>query len=217
MTHGVAFDRSYWDLPIHDYQYSYVDRALKEGYSTLVWDRLGCGESTKDLDTINDLQITLEIEALRELTQLAAQGRIPGVKHVYNDIIHVGHSLGSAMTYNLVSMNPQISKGVILTGFSHVPNFSPQFILGNNFVPVSSIPLAADKYPRGYVGAGSRSGIHTGFFAPGDYNSEVLDNIVTRVTPHGPGEFLSIGLGAGEPNKFTGPVMIITGGEYSRY
>ena len=31
----------YWDIPFHNYNYSYVDNALSHGYHTLSYDRLG--------------------------------------------------------------------------------------------------------------------------------------------------------------------------------
>lgn len=46
-THGLNFDRSYWDLPIESEKYSFVDAAVKEGYSVFFYDRLGVGESQK--------------------------------------------------------------------------------------------------------------------------------------------------------------------------
>ena len=56
MTHGIGFDRTYWDLPVHDYEYSYVARAVDDhGYSTVTWDRLGVGQSSRG-ETINEIQ-----------------------------------------------------------------------------------------------------------------------------------------------------------------
>lgn len=45
-THGLNFDRSYWDLRINPDKYSFVDHAIAKGYSVLFYDRLGTGEST---------------------------------------------------------------------------------------------------------------------------------------------------------------------------
>ncbi|KAJ3482976.1 hypothetical protein NLG97_g7426 [Lecanicillium saksenae] len=47
LTHGVGFDRSYWDYPFANYNYSYVAHALEAGHSTLSWDRLGIAESSR--------------------------------------------------------------------------------------------------------------------------------------------------------------------------
>jgi hypothetical protein len=46
LTHGIGFDKTYWDLEYNNYNYSYVNVALAAGYSTLAIDRLGIGNST---------------------------------------------------------------------------------------------------------------------------------------------------------------------------
>ena len=46
LTHGVGFDKTYWDLEYGSYNYSYVNMALDAGYSTLAIDRLGIGNSS---------------------------------------------------------------------------------------------------------------------------------------------------------------------------
>lgn len=46
LTHGVGFDKTYWDLEYDNYSYSYVNVALDAGYSTLAIDRLGIGNSS---------------------------------------------------------------------------------------------------------------------------------------------------------------------------
>lgn len=46
LSHGVNFDRSYWNPGIHPEKYSFVDFAIGKGYSTFFYDRLGVGEST---------------------------------------------------------------------------------------------------------------------------------------------------------------------------
>ncbi len=46
LTHGIGFDRSYWDLSFNNYSYSYVETAVdRYGFSTLSRDRLGIGMS----------------------------------------------------------------------------------------------------------------------------------------------------------------------------
>lgn len=35
MTHGIGFDRGYWDLSYNNYNYSYVDTVLAAGYATV--------------------------------------------------------------------------------------------------------------------------------------------------------------------------------------
>lgn len=210
----MGFDRSYWDLPAQHGKYSYVARAVDDyGYSTLTWDRLGIGASTKAKDTVNGLQIFIETQALRALTERFAKGDVCGVDHAYDNIVHLGHSFGSAMTYDLVNQYPDISKGIILTGFSQVPDYMGLFALGGSFVPVRSIPSLALKYPKGYVGAGSRMAFQINFFGPDDFDPEILDYMYRHGQPNTPGELLTVGAGGGTVNTFKGAAMIITGGK----
>jgi hypothetical protein len=46
LTHGIGFDKTYWDLEYDNYNYSYVNVALAAGYSTLAIDRFGIGNSS---------------------------------------------------------------------------------------------------------------------------------------------------------------------------
>lgn len=214
MTHGVGFDRSYWDLPYPHDSHSYVARAVDQhGYSTLTWDRLGVGMSSHIDDTVNGLQIFLEIAALRRLTELARAGKLDELvgRHQYHSIVHIGHSFGSAMTYNLVNMYPNISQGIILQGFTQVPNYMGLFALGGNFVPAKEVSVNSLCYPEGYVASGSRAAIQTNFFGPDDVDKELLDLAFNRGQPHTVGELLTVGAGAGIPNVFRGPVMVLTG------
>jgi len=57
----------------------------------------------------------------------------PRVNHTFNKIVHVGHSFGSAQTYILTSMYPNISDGIVLTGFSMNASFVGYFASGGNF------------------------------------------------------------------------------------
>lgn len=94
LTHGVGFDRSYWDLPINNYNYSYVAQALERGYGTFAYDRLGIGQSSHG-EPLNEIQSTLEVAALRALTTGLRDLTLPGIVDSYSKIFHVGHSFGS--------------------------------------------------------------------------------------------------------------------------
>ncbi|KAF5122283.1 hypothetical protein E5D57_012759 [Metarhizium anisopliae] len=74
LTHGVGINRYYWDFSYNNYNYSYVDRALAQGYSTLIYDRLGIGESSRG-DPIQELQASLEVSALHQLTKMLRQSK----------------------------------------------------------------------------------------------------------------------------------------------
>ncbi|KAF4972973.1 hypothetical protein FZEAL_9458 [Fusarium zealandicum] len=210
MTHGIGFDRSYWDQPYNGYNYSYVAKAVDQhGYSTLTWDRLGIGASSKG-DALNEIQVSLEIAALHELTTQARQGSLPCVTAKYSKTVHIGHSFGSVMTYALANMWPDLSDAVVLTGFAHVNAYLPLFAVSNNFIPITDSPLAA-QYPAGYMATASTVSVHINFFAEGDFDPQLLELAYQTGQPVTPGELLTIGGPAMENSSYTGPVLIVTG------
>lgn len=211
LTHGIGFDRSYWDLSYNNYNYSYVARAVGAGYSTLSWDRLGLGNSSHG-EPVNEIQIFLEIAALKALTDRARAGLLCGVPHKHDKTVHLGHSFGSAMTFGLSAMYPDVTDGIVLTGFSQVPQFMAYFALGANFAPVKDIESLADSYDVGYVAPKSSIGVHIDFFGPGDFDPKLLEVATATGQPATVGELLTVGSGPAT-SEFAGPVMIITGGE----
>ncbi|KAF5129786.1 hypothetical protein E5D57_006117 [Metarhizium anisopliae] len=210
LTHGVGFDRSYWDFSFANYNYSYVNRALDAGYSTLTWDRLGIGHSSHGDDPVNEIQIFLEIAALKALTDTARGGQLRGVAHKFNKTVHLGHSFGSAMTYALTALHPDITDAIVLTGFSQVPQFLAYFVLGAHFAPVADNRLLARHYAAGYVAPRDSIGVHINFFGPGDFDPEVLKVATQTGQPAAVGELLTVG-SVPKSSEFPGPVMIITG------
>ncbi|KAL8670558.1 MAG: hypothetical protein Q9168_004906 [Polycauliona sp. 1 TL-2023] len=128
LTHGLGFDKTYWDLPFNDYNYSYIDVAVDQyGFCTLSIDRLGEGNSSK-ADPLSVLQAPTEMSALYELTKMLRNGTLPNVPHAFSKIVHVGHSFGSALSYLLAVMHPTASDGLILTGFSQNGSFLPSTV-----------------------------------------------------------------------------------------
>ena len=127
----------YWDLSFSDYNYSYINVATDQyKYCTLSFDRLGIGNSSHG-EPLNEIQSYLEIAATVQLTQMLRNGTFPGVNHTFEKVVHVGHSFGSAQTYALASMYPNITDGIILTGFSMNSSFVNLFASGANFQQAS--------------------------------------------------------------------------------
>ncbi len=209
LTHGIGFDRSYWDFPVQEYNYSYVNYALQRGYSTLAWDRIGLGESTIG-DPINEIQFGLEVAALAELTRQARGGGIAGLPASFEKVVHVSHSQGSSYTDALTTANPTASDGIVLTGFSHVADFQPWGIIGLHLADAHSKP-GLEKYPHGYLASGDKIAVQTVFFANGQFDTEVLDAAYATTQPVAVGEMATTG--APVVNNMTGPVAIVTGRE----
>jgi len=209
LTHGIGFDRSYWDFPYANYNYSYVREAVDQyGYSTFSYDRLGIGMSSHFTDPVNEGQLWLEVAALRNLTLGIRDGSL-GIEGV-EKIVHVGHSFGSSQTYALTAADPTISDGIVLTGFSQNGSFAAYFVLGSNFIIANTVP-ALSSYVTGYLAPATMQGAQIDFFAPGDFDPNVLTLAYQTGQPVTPGEILTLAGGGPSPNSFTGPVLVITG------
>ncbi|KAL1611949.1 hypothetical protein SLS60_000172 [Paraconiothyrium brasiliense] len=124
LSHGIGFDKTYWDLSYNNYNYSYAKVANEAGYSTLAIDRLGIGNSSHG-DPINVIQAQNEVEALNAVTTLLRAGKIPEIKNHYSKVIHVGHSFGSIQSYWLSALYPNNTDGLVLTGYSANGTFLP--------------------------------------------------------------------------------------------
>jgi len=74
-THGLLFNKKYWDSDYEPENYSYVRAAVAAGYSILTYDRLGTGQSDKP-DAYDVVQAPLEVEILREITLLSRAGQL---------------------------------------------------------------------------------------------------------------------------------------------
>jgi len=120
LTHGAGFDKVYWDFPHNNYNYSWVQTAVNTyGYNTLAIDRLGIGNSSHG-DPLNEIQATLELEALHQVTLAVRNNKLPGINKAggFKKVVHVGHSFGSVLSYALSAKYPESTDGVILTGYS---------------------------------------------------------------------------------------------------
>ncbi|KAL9124757.1 MAG: hypothetical protein Q9175_008184 [Cornicularia normoerica] len=240
LTHGIGFDKTYWDLSYNDFNYSYVDVATDmSGYCTLAYDRLGIGNSSHG-EPLNEIQSFLEVASLAEMTMMLRNGTFPGVKQTFGKITHVGHSFGSAQTYTLVNMYPTISDGIVLTGFSMNATFVGYFGAGSNFEQaylnqpfrfgnlststVESVlnmysltdyvagfsPSSSLDYPAGYLTNANIGANQYLFFLPGFFDLGVLLVGESTKQPVTVGELLTLG-SVPMTNAYAGPVLIITG------
>ncbi|KAJ9133818.1 Ctr copper transporter family protein [Pleurostoma richardsiae] len=210
LTHGIGFDRSYWDLPFNNYNYSYVAEATDQyGYSTFAWDRLGIGASSRG-DPVNEVQAFLEVAALKALSDKLRMGQISGIPCRYSTIVHVGHSFGSVQTYTLTQYYPDVSDAIVLTGFSQNGAFIGDFAFGGNFVAAKAVRTLS-QYAAGYVAAGDVNGVQSNFFAPGQFDPALLYVAYKTGQPVTVGELLTIGGATQFTNSFAGVVLIITG------
>lgn len=86
LTHGIGFDKSYWDLSYNNYNYSYIDVAVAAGYHTVSIDRFGIGNSSH-ADPLK-VQAPSEVSALHEITSMLRNGTFPSVSHKFGKVVH---------------------------------------------------------------------------------------------------------------------------------
>ena len=212
LTHGLGFGKKYWDfrLPTQpdNTQYSYIQSALAAGYSTLSYDRLGCGLSP----TVNPytvIQAPVELAILVSLTTLLREGKIPSIP-APSKVLHVGHSYGSVLTVALASDFHTISDGIILTGFSNSFTYAPLFIAGSTFRLASqNQPSRFHNRSSGYVTWADEFANQYSFFEYPYFEPAVLAYAEATKYPVTVGELISqTGLNT-TAEAFRGPVLYL--------
>lgn len=214
LTHGLGFDKKYWDFRLpsapSNTQYSYIFSALSAGYSTLSWDRLGCGLSSTP-DPYLVVQAPIELTVLSTLTSILRQGGLKdsGVL-TPKKVLHVGHSWGSELSNALAAL-PQgntLSDGLILTAFSHQFQYAGYFIASTNFHLASSDqPHRFSKRSSGYLTWGDKFANQYAFLSYGFFDPEVLAYAESTKYPFTVGEFITQGGLNYNASTFTGPVL----------
>ncbi|KAH7356793.1 Alpha/Beta hydrolase protein [Rhexocercosporidium sp. MPI-PUGE-AT-0058] len=117
-SHGLGYDRRYWDSGVEAANYSFVDFAISRGYSVFSYDRLGTGKSSK-VSGYDVPQSTTQLAILQQLTSLVRNGNYTSAFGRPSKLVHIGHSYGSQLSNGLIATTPGLSDGVILTGLSY--------------------------------------------------------------------------------------------------
>ncbi|TVY40706.1 hypothetical protein LSUB1_G002412 [Lachnellula subtilissima] len=192
-THGLNFDRTYWDSGIQPEKYSFVDYAISQGYSVFYYDRLGILTIFSVSGYINQLPIQTEIA--KQLAQIVKSGRYPGSIGKPKSLVLVGHSFGSSISAAVAASEPDIADGLILTGFSY--NGSNP----NNFALAAQLQIASSQNPAKW------NRLDT---AP-DYDLAVVEYTEYNKAPFAIGELLTVTAIDILPVAFKGVAMVIAG------
>lgn len=214
LTHGLGFDRSYWDFGGEKSQYNYIRVATGAGYSTLSYDRIGNGQSTKsDPYTINQLGIQAQVLAI--LTTHLRNRDIPALQHIPqpHKIVHVGHSYGSELSVALVSNNPTLSDGLILTGFAE--NSTSGLIVSSNFHLARETSRRFANLSSGYLTWGDELSNQYSFLHWPEFSPSILGQAERNKSPFAIGEILT-STATPTASRFTGPVLVSVGSEFAR-
>jgi pimeloyl-ACP methyl ester carboxylesterase len=105
-------------------RYSYIDATLSAGYSILVYDRLGVGQSDKP-DAYKIAQGPIQIEILNQIIVLARAGTFSKMSAKYqhltnpkfDKIVAIRHSLGSIVTSEVLRLYGDVVNVAVLTGY----------------------------------------------------------------------------------------------------
>ncbi|MEO8223759.1 MAG: alpha/beta fold hydrolase [Gammaproteobacteria bacterium] len=133
LVSGAGYGPVYWDFPYQADTYSYVRAALRAGYATFNFYRLGIGESDHPPGFL--LNVDNQAYVLGQLIDSLRR------RHDFSAVFVVGHSFGSVTAIALALARPENVDGIVLTGFAH--NTNPGFITAMR----TGVDVAAFKGP----------------------------------------------------------------------
>ncbi|PVH82273.1 hypothetical protein DL98DRAFT_456751 [Cadophora sp. DSE1049] len=207
LTHGVGFDKSYWDF--FSAAYSYVDAAALAGYTTFSWDRLGVGASEHS-DPIQVIQAPLETAIAHSLIQSLRSGSIAST--AFKNIIGVGHSLGSELTNSLTSNYPADLSAAVLTGFSTDSAGQSTFFAALDLsIARQNSPTRFPLLNNAFLVSNNIASNQFGFFRLPNFDPAVLVAAEATKQTFTIGELFTNAQFMGVAKGFKGPVMIVDG------
>jgi pimeloyl-ACP methyl ester carboxylesterase len=213
----------YWDVELKPDEYSYVDAAVKKGYSVLTYDRLGTGRSEKP-DAYDIVQVPTEVEILASLTKLARSGKLVSSSKVMSattrkasipyfqpsKVVQVGHSFGSYLIAGMLARYGNLTDGAILSSFLitkldrmiDVLHYDHEFAREHD-------PVRFGEYPSGYFVLNTESCLQKLFFRKGAFDSEMLTYAERIKAPEAVGEYASEGTSPlSQAAEFRGPIQV---------
>ncbi|KAL5315096.1 hypothetical protein ACEPPN_017747 [Leptodophora sp. 'Broadleaf-Isolate-01'] len=225
LSRGLNFDRSYWDPEVSKEKYSFVDWVLARGYSVFYYDRLGVGKSTLVSGYVN--QASIQIAILEELATSVKAGKYTGGFGTPKSLVLVGHTFGSVISAALVTADPSIAEGLVLTGFSFngtngagfLEAFQPRIASGESSnghlwtldISPQRISTLMSTCKRISAPLTRQTANRTKFFKALDYDVGIAKYAHRNRQPFGINEATSGGLVDVAPVNFTGPAMVIAG------
>jgi pimeloyl-ACP methyl ester carboxylesterase len=209
LTHGVGFDKSYWDFGGPDGGYNYVRAATDAGYATLHWSRPGTGKSSSG-SPYSILQADIQAAVLIEITKQFRSGELHAeLPKPTGKTFHVGHSFGSVMSNSLIVKTPELSDGVVLTGFSHNKTFGYGFPTSTLFhLAKESCPEVWGNLSTGVLVWGDELGLQYAFFKHPYFEPKVLAAAEATQAPFAVSELLTLWNPSLVALHFKGPVLV---------
>ncbi|KAI5271244.1 alpha/beta-hydrolase [Aureobasidium subglaciale] len=206
LTHGIGFDRYYWDFAPG---YSYVDYAVGQGYATFSYDRLGVGKSATP-DPVQVVQGPLEASIANQLALSLRNSAFANAN--FSTVIGVGHSFGSAITQSVTHNHPSTFDAAILTGFSGNQTAIAAFVTALNLqIASQNQPYRFSGLNNGYLVDYSAVSNQYGFFRSPNFDPAILAAGEAAKGTVTFGELFTQAAIAGVASNFTGPVAIVNG------
>ncbi|CAF1382545.1 unnamed protein product [Adineta ricciae] len=222
--HGYTYDHTYWTFPYQSPNYSYVNYVIENSGGDIVIlniDRIGIGLSSKPLAT--DITVDANANVISQLITNLHNGMSQNVQFV--DIVLVGHSLGTLISWKIVSQSAynRYVRGFIATSWLHLPN-----PIGTTAVVTLSYPTQLDpkfsqqSLPIGYLTTNRLNHTRQYLF----YNINDTDPNVIQVDEETKqtgtaGEIATFGLAYSPTVTLVMPsnisVLVVVGGHVTRY
>ncbi len=204
LVSGSGYGSVYWDFPYQADTYSYVRAALRDGYATFHFDRLGTGRSDHPPGVL--LNVDRQADVLQQV--MAALNEA----HSFLAVATVGHSFGSVTAIAHALRYPDSVAGVILTGFAHNtnPGFTMAMRTGVDFAAFKG-PFVGQLVDPTYVISKPDSRGDT-FYTPENADPKVIETDELNRQPTALGEVLSSAKYFGPQSRdLTVPVLILLG------
>lgn len=151
LTHGLGFNKDYWNFGGPGSQYNYIQAATNAGYSTFSYDRIGTGESSYP-DPYDIAQGPTELVILATLTERLRLGLLAPHIPKPEKVLHVGHSFGSILIHGLAASAPNLTDGIVLTGYSTNGTWQTQWLVSTLFqLAKYHIPERFGNLSTGYL------------------------------------------------------------------
>jgi pimeloyl-ACP methyl ester carboxylesterase len=206
LTHGVGFDKSYWDVAPG---YSYIDAAAAKGYSTFSYDRLGVGLSDHPEANLI-LQAPLELEIAHSLIQMLRSGKFAST--AYSHVVGTGHSYGSAITQAITAQYPADLDAAVLTGFTLNSTGQATFSTSLDLTIASeNCPSRFQNLSNGYLVTNNIVGNQFAFFKAQGFppaNLVIAENTKQTVSF---GELITLSTIIAPATEFTGAIDVVNG------
>lgn len=215
LLHGSAgYTKEYWNRGSWgngSTKYSWTQAMNRAGYSTLVVDKLGNGESSHP-DPLYDVQLPLQMETVYSLIQQIKTGKAQDIPApLKGALTYVGHSSGCLLGAALAQTHPSAVDAVILTGYPAAKSNNKGGTPSYHYLPAAlSRP---NQFPKnlsyGHLRMNSEVNRTSAFYYPGHYDHRIahLDYETQGAQPIGEG----FDLGPPTQPAFKGKVLVVTG------